>query len=61
MLQLSEDGPEEEPSADDILASLNVWELPTKLFDGLWERFVLLSSLVQSVAYYTKLVSSIGC
>jgi hypothetical protein len=50
MLQLSEDGPGEEPSEDDTLSSFNEWALPAKEFDGLWERFGLRSS-VQSVCF----------
>ena len=38
-LQLSEDGPGEEPSGDDMLSSFNEWALPAKEFDGMWERF----------------------
>lgn len=41
MLQLSEDGPGEEPGEDDTLSSFNEWALPAKEFDGLWERFGL--------------------
>ena len=51
MLQLSEDGPGEEPSEDDTLSSFNEWALPAKEFDGLWERFALLSLSVQSVCF----------
>lgn len=38
-LQLSEEGPGEEPSGDDMLSSFNEWVLPAREFDGLWERF----------------------
>jgi hypothetical protein len=51
MLQLSEDGPGEEPSEDDTLSSFNEWALPAKEFDGLWERFGLISLSVQTVFY----------
>jgi hypothetical protein len=50
MLQLSEDGPGEEPSEDDTLSSFNEWALPAKEFDGLWERFGLRLS-VHSVCF----------
>ena len=43
ILQLNEDGPGEEPSEDDTLSSFNEWALPAKEFDGLWERFGLIS------------------
>lgn len=38
--QLSEEGPGEELSGEDMLSSFNEWDLPSKEFDGMWERSV---------------------
>ena len=61
MLQLNEDGPGEEPSEDDTLSSFNEWALPAKEFDGLWERFGLISLSVQSVCFNSVSDLVIAC
>lgn len=38
--QLSEEGPGEELSGEEMLSSFNEWDLPSREFDGMWERSV---------------------
>ncbi|VAH33396.1 unnamed protein product [Triticum turgidum subsp. durum] len=52
ILQLSEDGPGEEPSEDDTLSSFNEWALPAKEFDGLWESLLYEVGLKQRLLRY---------
>ncbi|RRT61335.1 hypothetical protein B296_00022254 [Ensete ventricosum] len=46
-LQLSEEGPGEEPSGDDLLSSFDEWVLPAREFDGLWERILRISKVAK--------------
>ncbi|RZR90835.1 hypothetical protein BHM03_00018821 [Ensete ventricosum] len=46
-LQLSEEGPGEEPSGDDMLSSFDEWVLPAREFDGLWERILRISKVAK--------------
>ncbi|KAG6516392.1 pachytene checkpoint protein 2 homolog [Zingiber officinale] len=50
--QLSEEGPGEEPSGDDMLASFNEWILPAKEFDGLWPSLIYETGLKQRLLRY---------
>ncbi|KAL5194295.1 Pachytene checkpoint protein 2 [Glycine soja] len=47
---LSEEGPCEDISSDDQSSSFNEWILPAKEFDGMWERFLLYSTLCFSLS-----------
>ncbi|MQL93382.1 hypothetical protein Taro_026034 [Colocasia esculenta] len=50
--QLSEDGPGEELSGDDMFASFNEWILPAKEFDGVWESLIYETGLKQRLLCY---------
>ncbi|XP_078433621.1 pachytene checkpoint-like protein [Wolffia australiana] len=50
--QLCEEGPGEELSGEDDLASFNEWMLPAKEFDGLWESLVYETGLKRRLLRY---------
>ncbi|XP_020595582.1 pachytene checkpoint protein 2 homolog, partial [Phalaenopsis equestris] len=52
VFQLSEEGPGEDPSGEDVLSSFTEWFLPAKEFDGLWESLIYESGLKQRLLRY---------
>ncbi|XP_073099638.1 pachytene checkpoint protein 2 homolog [Elaeis guineensis] len=52
VFQLSEEGPGEELSGDDMLSIFNEWVLPAKEFDGLWESLIYETGLKQRLLRY---------
>ncbi|EHA8587889.1 hypothetical protein COCNU_scaffold003477G000030 [Cocos nucifera] len=52
VFQLSEEGPGEELSGDDMLSIFNEWVLPAKEFDGLWESLIYETGLKQQLLRY---------
>ncbi|XP_039133105.1 pachytene checkpoint protein 2 homolog [Dioscorea cayenensis subsp. rotundata] len=52
VFQLSEEGPGEELSGDDMLSSFNEWVLPSREFDGMWESLIYETGLKQRLLRY---------
>ncbi|XP_031481361.1 pachytene checkpoint protein 2 homolog [Nymphaea colorata] len=52
VFQLSEEGPGEEPSGDELLSSFQEWVLPAREFDGLWESLIYETGLKQRLLRY---------
>ncbi|XP_020246677.1 pachytene checkpoint protein 2 homolog isoform X2 [Asparagus officinalis] len=52
VFQLSEDGPGEEPSGDEMLSSFNEWTLPAKELDGMWESLIYETGLKRRLLRY---------
>ncbi|KMZ66411.1 putative ATPase protein [Zostera marina] len=52
VFQLSEEGPGEELSGEEMLSSFNEWDLPSREFDGMWESLIYESGLKQRLLRY---------
>ncbi|RLN34904.1 60S ribosomal protein L7a [Panicum miliaceum] len=57
VFELSEDGPGEEPGEDDTLSRFNEWALPTKEFDGMWERSFVAKARTNYL-FYNKILEA---